>query len=323
MVDCRPVERIKPRDAAAFEATARACALVGWEYRLVGGAGSGRGCATCAGWPATGIPRHGLPESAGRAAAGVREPAPLMAGAEAVGDPIAVLPVLFHLLWRRELAADLSVPLHAATRWFVARRLADDGCGAWPVLRPGDRVRFDGDEHRWSALAGTAVRLRSTSTGAEQVVLAGHLMAAPDFAVRRQRASCPRSSRSGCWTACRPRCSSGAASGSGTSWRCETGLPPDAAAGRAAAAGVRPGVHARWPSGSGPRPPSWASSVRTVRARRAAPATHEQGLWGLVDQRADAGAAEATGRADARLVEAIREVDRGGDGRARRAPGRG
>ena len=33
-----------------------------------------------------------------------------MAGAEAAGDPIAVLPVLFHLLWRHELTADLSVP---------------------------------------------------------------------------------------------------------------------------------------------------------------------------------------------------------------------
>lgn len=38
--------------------------------------------------------------------------APLMAGAEAVGDPIAVLPVLFHLLWRHELVVDLTVPLH-------------------------------------------------------------------------------------------------------------------------------------------------------------------------------------------------------------------
>jgi hypothetical protein len=35
----------------------------------------------------------------------------LMAGAESVGDPIAVLPVLFHLLWVQELRADLSLPL--------------------------------------------------------------------------------------------------------------------------------------------------------------------------------------------------------------------
>ena len=38
VVDCRPVERRKPRDVAKFDATARACALVGWEYRLVGAA---------------------------------------------------------------------------------------------------------------------------------------------------------------------------------------------------------------------------------------------------------------------------------------------
>ena len=36
VVDCRPVERRRPRDIAKFEATARACALAGWEYRLLG-----------------------------------------------------------------------------------------------------------------------------------------------------------------------------------------------------------------------------------------------------------------------------------------------
>ncbi|WP_084556539.1 TnsA-like heteromeric transposase endonuclease subunit [Couchioplanes caeruleus] len=35
VVDCRPADRIKPRDAAAFAATHTACELVGWEYRLV------------------------------------------------------------------------------------------------------------------------------------------------------------------------------------------------------------------------------------------------------------------------------------------------
>jgi hypothetical protein len=38
-------------------------------------------------------------------------PAPLMAGASAAGDPVATLPVLFHLMWRGALAANLSVPL--------------------------------------------------------------------------------------------------------------------------------------------------------------------------------------------------------------------
>src|SRR6266536_4787133 len=34
VVDCRPVERIKPTDMAAFEATRSACEQVGWRYRL-------------------------------------------------------------------------------------------------------------------------------------------------------------------------------------------------------------------------------------------------------------------------------------------------
>ena len=42
-------------------------------------------------------------------------PMPLMAGAEAAGDPIAVLPVLFHLLWCHELTIALSTRLHQAT----------------------------------------------------------------------------------------------------------------------------------------------------------------------------------------------------------------
>jgi hypothetical protein len=53
---------------------------------------------------------------------------------------------------------------------------------ARPVLRLGDRVSFGGEEHLVAGLAGTSVRLRANS-GVEQVVLAGHLMSAPDFAV--------------------------------------------------------------------------------------------------------------------------------------------
>src|SRR5664280_1981514 len=35
VVDCQPLTRIKPRDAAAFETTRQACREVGWDYRLV------------------------------------------------------------------------------------------------------------------------------------------------------------------------------------------------------------------------------------------------------------------------------------------------
>jgi hypothetical protein len=50
------------------------------------------------------------------------------------------------------------------------------------VLRPGDRVRYDGADYLVVALAGTSVRLRSDD-GTELVVLAGHLMACPEFTV--------------------------------------------------------------------------------------------------------------------------------------------
>ena len=36
------------------------------------------------------------------------EPGPLLAGAARAGDPVAVLPVLFAMLWRGRLAADLD-----------------------------------------------------------------------------------------------------------------------------------------------------------------------------------------------------------------------
>ncbi|WP_254392444.1 hypothetical protein [Streptomyces buecherae] len=36
VVDSRPADRRGPQDVAKFEATAAACAEVGWEFRLVG-----------------------------------------------------------------------------------------------------------------------------------------------------------------------------------------------------------------------------------------------------------------------------------------------
>jgi hypothetical protein len=35
VIDCRPAELLRPDDAAAFNATAHACADIGWAYRLV------------------------------------------------------------------------------------------------------------------------------------------------------------------------------------------------------------------------------------------------------------------------------------------------
>ena len=74
------------------------------------------------------------------------EPGPLRAGAARVGDPVAVLPVLFAMLWRGGLAADLdSRVLDPAT---AVRATGEVLMTRHPVLRPGDTLRLGGaDAH--------------------------------------------------------------------------------------------------------------------------------------------------------------------------------
>ncbi len=114
VVDCRPVDRRRPRDWVKFEATQVACNQVGWHFRLVG-APDGivmRNVRWLAGYR---HPRHRVEHAVSDLRRVFAEPRPLMDGAARVGDPIAVLPVLFHLLWVHELVVDVSVPLHAAS----------------------------------------------------------------------------------------------------------------------------------------------------------------------------------------------------------------
>ena len=114
VVDCRPQERIKDRDRELFEATAEFCALIGWEYRLVTGhdpvwLGNVR-------WLAGYRQRRYLNQSiAQRLVESFAEPTPLLHGASGVGDPIAVLPVLYHLLWIGLLWTDLTSRLEASS----------------------------------------------------------------------------------------------------------------------------------------------------------------------------------------------------------------
>jgi hypothetical protein len=81
VVDCRPVERRKPRDVAAFEATRRACGLLGWEYQLVGAPDTvmTANLRWLAGYR---HPRHGIPALSAALRAAFAEPVPLMAGAQ-------------------------------------------------------------------------------------------------------------------------------------------------------------------------------------------------------------------------------------------------
>lgn len=107
VVDVRPDDRIEPEDAEAFEATVRACDEVGWVFRRTGGPDAVRvaNVRWLAGYRHRRCHRD---EVAHRLREVFAQPAALLAGARAAGDPVAVLPVLFHLMWHQVLVADLA-----------------------------------------------------------------------------------------------------------------------------------------------------------------------------------------------------------------------
>jgi hypothetical protein len=107
VIDVRADDQIPARDAEVFEVTARACASVGWSYRRAGVADPvlAANVRWLAGYR---HPRCLDPARAARLRELFACPAPLLAGARAAGDPLAVLPVLYHLLWAGMLVTDLE-----------------------------------------------------------------------------------------------------------------------------------------------------------------------------------------------------------------------
>ncbi|MEV4049623.1 TnsA-like heteromeric transposase endonuclease subunit [Amycolatopsis sp. NPDC049688] len=114
VIDCRPRQRVGPRDAAAFAATERACAQLGWRYQLAHELPATRmaNLRWLAGYR---HPRYRRGEVAADAVQAATAPLYVLDLAQRLGDPIGTLPVLFHLLWSGELDADLSLPLHGDT----------------------------------------------------------------------------------------------------------------------------------------------------------------------------------------------------------------
>lgn len=109
VIDVRPDARVKPEDKAVFEATAELCASVGWEYQRFGDL------------PVLGranrywISRYRNPrcrreETANDALVYLRvhDTATLRETARALGDPVLVLPTIYHLLWTQEIRADFD-----------------------------------------------------------------------------------------------------------------------------------------------------------------------------------------------------------------------
>jgi hypothetical protein len=121
VIDSRPRDLAGDDDRQAFAATRRACEMLGWTYAVCGEmdpvvAANQR---WIAGYR---HPRCGDPATEARLLEAFGPGLPLMEGAEAAGDPLATLPVLFHLMWRWELAADLSLVLsHRTVVWRAGR----------------------------------------------------------------------------------------------------------------------------------------------------------------------------------------------------------
>ena len=107
VIDVRPDDRIEPRDAEAFAATERACREVGWLFRRT--AGPGAVLAANVRWLAGYRHRRCYRGDIAGVLTGVfAEPKPLMGGTCEAGDPVAVLPVLYHLLWTQMLVTDVT-----------------------------------------------------------------------------------------------------------------------------------------------------------------------------------------------------------------------
>nr|WP_223243298.1 TnsA-like heteromeric transposase endonuclease subunit [Streptomyces sp. CBMA123] len=119
VVDCRPLDRIKPRDGEAFAATERACREIGWSYQVAGVVEPVvlANIRWLAGYR---HPRHAVSRFVEPLLGMFVRPTPIRWAVERVGDPIAVLPVVFHLLWSGVLVADLSVVLGEAALVSVA-----------------------------------------------------------------------------------------------------------------------------------------------------------------------------------------------------------
>lgn len=108
VVDVREDHRIKPPDAEAFAATEAACATVGWLFRRVGVSATvfTENVRWLAGYRR---PLYMDQAIAAMAMEVFARPRALFAGASAMaGDRRRILPVLYHLMWRHELTADLQ-----------------------------------------------------------------------------------------------------------------------------------------------------------------------------------------------------------------------
>jgi hypothetical protein len=180
-----------------------------------------------------------------------------------------------------------------------------------PVLRVGDRVRFDGGEYQVAGLDGVMVRLvPGGGPGGPSVVLLTHLLGAADFVVLSAVGTGARVPAAALLEGVPAGAVARAAWWERHVVELLTGLAPDAAPGTAVRAEYDPAsvslraremAKARELSDGGERVS--LSTVQRMRRRY-----ERSGIAGLVDGRLAPQAGPPGGQADARVIEAVREV---------------
>jgi hypothetical protein len=107
VVDVRAADRVDEAAAESFAATERACRAAGWEFVRAGVPDPVLMANTrwLSRYRRQRCLRRDITE---RLLEVFHQPGPLRAGATRAGDPLMVLPVLFHLLWSGALAADIT-----------------------------------------------------------------------------------------------------------------------------------------------------------------------------------------------------------------------
>ncbi|WP_017207156.1 TnsA-like heteromeric transposase endonuclease subunit [Mycobacteroides abscessus] len=121
VIDVRLDDQIRPSDARKFARSEITCEQVGWEYQRVGSVDPVllANMRWLSGYRHPRVLRAGI---ATELISVFSATSPLLHGVRQVGDPIHVLPVLYHLLWHGRLVADFcSEPLSESTMITAAK----------------------------------------------------------------------------------------------------------------------------------------------------------------------------------------------------------
>ncbi|OKJ85698.1 hypothetical protein AMK33_38830 [Streptomyces sp. CB02400] len=112
LADCTAREELSRRQRSVAAVVGEICTAAGWRYWVLGPVDPvyRRNVTWLAGY------RHPRHHGGGLLADALQEsfaePAPLWEGVRRIGDPLLVLPALFHALWAGRLATDLGAAMH-------------------------------------------------------------------------------------------------------------------------------------------------------------------------------------------------------------------